>query len=143
MNTLATSRSLLMLLIVGLAALLLTAAACGGGNDDGGDSGGDDNGRVSFGVTMTENKFDPTEFTVAAGSTVTFNLANDGAAIHNMRIAGEDAKYNSDDDTVSDPDLVNGGETATLAWTAPDSPGEINFQCDIHPTDMLGLITVE
>jgi plastocyanin len=30
-----------------------------------------------------------------------------------------------------------------LDWTAPDEPGEVPFQCDFHPTDMLGIITVE
>jgi plastocyanin len=146
-----------MLLTLGLAALLLAAAACGGGDDD--DSGGDDGGKtatataeattpadggeVSFDVSMTDNKFDPAGFTVPAGATVTFNLTNDGAAIHAMRVSGEDNEYNTDDDAVSDPDLISGGGTGTLEWTAPDSSGEIKFQCDFHPTDMLGTITVE
>jgi plastocyanin len=134
-------RSLLIFLIPGLAALLLIAAACGGGDDD--DTGGDDGGAVSFDVTLTDNKFDPAEFTVPPGSSVTFNLTNNGAAMHNMRIAGEDGKYNSDDDAVSDPDLVNGGATATVEWTAPGSPGETKFQCDFHPTDGQGTITIE
>ena len=148
-------RSLLMLLTLGLSALLIAAAACGGGDDDddGGetatattpaDDGGDDNGgEVSFDVSMTDNKFDPAEFTVPSGATVTFNLTNDGAAIHAMRVAGEDNQYNTEDDAVSDPDIISGAGTGTLEWTAPDSPGEIKFQCDFHPTDMLGTITVE
>jgi plastocyanin len=92
---------------------------------------------------MGDNFFDPEGFTVPAGATVTFNLTNDGAAIHNMRIAGEDGDYNTDDDAVSDPDLVSPGDSAVLEWTAPGEPGDFAFQCDIHPTDMLGTITVE
>ncbi len=125
-----------------------------GGGDDGGqtptseptDNGGGDGGEVSFDIEMSDgppNKFEPTEFTVSTGAAVTFNLTNVGAAIHNMRIAGEDGEYNTGDDAVSDPDLISGGGTGTLEWTAPDSPGEIKFQCDFHPTDMKGTITVE
>jgi plastocyanin len=94
-------------------------------------------------VTMTDNKFDPAEFTVRAGDDVTFELSNEGVAIHNMRIAGEDGTYNTNDDTQSDPNLITGGGSATLEWTAPDAAGEIIFQCDFHPTDMKGTITVE
>lgn len=141
------------LLALALSALLVVSFACGGGDEDGGGTtaattpsgtgNGGDGDEVSFDVSMTDNAFDPTEFTVPAGATVTFSITNDGAAIHNMRIAGTDNEYNNDDDGVSDPDLVNGGDTATLEWTAPDESGEIDFQCDFHPTDMLGTITVE
>ncbi len=106
-----------------------TPAPTGGGNE--------------FVVTMGDNFFDPKEFTVSAGATVKFNITNGGSAIHNMRIAGEDNEYNSGDDAVSDPELMTGGTTGTLEWTAPGSPGVINFQCDFHPTDMKGTITVE
>lgn len=139
---------------------LLLVGACGGGDDDDdsngeatptpaetgpsdGDDDGGNGGEVSFDVSMGDNFFDPTEFTVGAGATVTFNLTNDGIAIHNMRIGGEDNEYNTDDDAVSDPELMTGGQTGTLVWTAPSEPGEYIFQCDFHPTDMLGTITVE
>lgn len=97
----------------------------------------------TFDVSMGDNFFEPDEFTVSAGSTITFNLTNDGVAIHNMRISGEDNEYTTGDDAVSDPDVVSGGQTATLTWTAPDSPGEIPFRCDFHPVDMVGTITVQ
>ena len=156
-QTMSLRRSLTILLTLGLAAALALFFACGGDDDDDGgdddetaaattpaDTGnGGDGEEVTFDVSMTDNAFDPGEFTVPAGATVTFNLTNDGAAIHNMRIAGEDGEYNSDDGGISDPDLVSGGDTATLDWTAPDEAGEIDFQCDFHPTDMLGTITVE
>jgi len=94
-------------------------------------------------ITMGDNFFDPDTFTVQAGASVTVNLTNEGTAIHNMRIAGPDASYNTGDDAVSDPQLVSAGQTATLTWDAPSEPGEIIFQCDFHPTDMKGTITVE
>jgi plastocyanin/heme-degrading monooxygenase HmoA len=94
-------------------------------------------------ISMGDNFFDPNEITVAAGSEVEIDLTNNGAAIHNMRIAGEDGEYNTDDDVVSDPEVISGGQTGTVVWTAPSSAGEIIFHCDFHPTDMIGTITVE
>jgi plastocyanin/heme-degrading monooxygenase HmoA len=94
-------------------------------------------------ISMGDNFFDPNEITVAAGSEVEIDLTNNGAAIHNMRIAGEDGQYNTDDDVVSDPEVISGGQTGTVVWTAPSSAGEIIFHCDFHPTDMIGTITVE
>jgi len=104
-----------------------TASGGGGGNS----------------VTMTDNKFDPTQLSVSAGASVTIQLTNKGTAIHNMRIAGPDGKFNSSDDAVSNPQLIPGGQTATLTWTAPTQAGDIIFQCDFHPTDMKGTITVK
>ncbi|HLB26035.1 MAG TPA: plastocyanin/azurin family copper-binding protein [Dehalococcoidia bacterium] len=95
-------------------------------------------------VSMQDNLFEPAELTVKAGESVTINLTNDGVAIHNMRIAGSDGSYQTDDDAVSDPAIVNAGGTATVSWTAPGTPGEVPFQCDFHVAlGMIGTITVE
>lgn len=94
-------------------------------------------------ISMGDNFFDPSELTLAAGETVTYSLTNDGSAIHNMRIAGADNQYDTDDDAVSDPDLFTAGTTGTIEWTVPDSPGTYDFRCDFHPTDMVGTITVQ
>jgi plastocyanin len=149
-------RGLVTLLALALSALLVLSFACGGGDDDDGDGtataaattpaatgNGGDGEEVTYDVSMTDNAFTPTEFTVPEGAIITFNLTNDGTAPHNMRIAGTDRDYNTDDDGISDPDLVNGGGTATLEWTAPGEAGEIKFQCDFHVPDMAGTITVE
>lgn len=107
---------------------------------------GDGNGVPSDGdiiVSMGDNFFDSDDITVAAGASVTFQLTNDGAAVHNMRIAGADDEYITDDDTVSDPGVFSAGDAGTLVWTAPDSPGELLFRCDFHPTVMTGTITVQ
>jgi len=95
-------------------------------------------------VSMKDNLFEPAELTVKAGEAVTINPTNDGVAVHNMRIAGADGNYNTDDDAVSDPEIVNAGGTAVVSWTAPDAPGEVPFQCDFHVSlGMVGTITVE
>jgi len=121
----------------------LLAYACGGGEGDVGSNGGNDGGPVSFDVTMGDNFYEPNEFTVKAGQKVTLNLKNDGAAVHNMRVAGADNEYNTDDDALSDPSQIPSGDTATLEWTAPDKAGEIDLRCEFHPTDSTGIIKVE
>ena len=125
--------------------IALLAYACGGGGSDdsgdNGDNGGD--GPVSFDVSTGDNFFEPKEFTVKTGQTVTFNLKNDGTAIHNMLVAGADNEYNTDDDALSDPSQLSSGETGTLEWTAPDKAGEIDLKCEFHPTDSIGIIKVE
>ncbi len=97
----------------------------------------------SLSVSLLDNKFGQDQLKIGVGATVTFAISNDGSATHNMRIAGPDGEYNNDDDAVSDPEIISGGGTATLAWTAPESPGEIPFQCDFHIAQMKGTITVE
>jgi plastocyanin len=107
---------------------------------DGGAAGGGAEGNIA--TSMGDNFFDSNEVSVAAGAVVTFDLVNEGIAIHNMRIAGSDGEYNTEDDTISDPELFTPGDTGTLEWTAPDQAGEIIFRCDFHPIDMIGTITV-
>lgn len=148
---------LVTLLALALSLLLVASFACGGGDDD--DSGGDDgttaattpadNGNgggdgeeMTFDVEMTDEEYIPSDFLVATGAQVTLNLTNAGTAIHNVRIAGEDGEYNTGDDAVSVPDLVNPGDTAVVEWTAPDEAGDYKYQCDIHP-NLGGTITVE
>ena len=91
---------------------------------------------------MGDSFFEPKEIAVQVGQDVTFDLGNDGALPHNMRIAGPDGKYNTSDDIVSSPDVVLGNQNATLEWQGAASPGSIPFQCDIHPGVMAGTITV-
>jgi plastocyanin len=115
---------------------------------DGGTPSPDGDGAGPIAVTMTDNSFDPKEITVSAGSPVTFDITNDGGAIHNMHIAGPDGDYTEDfceggADPCSDPNRVRGGETATLTWEVPGSPGEVDFRCDFHPQQMTGKITIE
>ena len=124
-----------------LAALVaLLAYACGGG-DNGGTGG--NGGPSTFSVTMGDNFYEPNEFPVKAGQKITINLKNEGAAIHNMRVAGADNKYNNEDDAVSDPENISPGDSGKLEWTAPGKAGVINLRCDIHPTDSTGTIIVE
>jgi plastocyanin/mono/diheme cytochrome c family protein len=97
-------------------------------------------------ITMGDNFFNlngqhnPT-LSVKAGDSVTVQLTNSGTQAHNMRSAGADAKLDSDDDGVSDPDLISGGGTGSLTISFAE-PGTYPYRCDFHPDLMKGEITV-
>lgn len=135
-------------------AITFVGAFAATGDDDGGEpavsetpaespTAAPTGGGGAIAVSMGDNFFDPNEITVDTGASLKFDLTNEGTAIHNMRIAGPDGTYNTGDDAASDPQLISGGQTGTLSWDAPSEPGEILFQCDFHPTDMKGTITVQ
>ena len=135
-----------------LSIALLTAACSSGGGDGDGETpaadetladGTDNAGPVSFDISLGDNFFEANEFTLSPGQEVTFNITNNGSAVHNMRVDGGDGEYDTDDDTVSDPDLFQADDTGTLVWTAPGETGAIIFRCDFHPTEMTGAISLE
>jgi plastocyanin len=98
-------------------------------------------------VTMGDNFFEfngvqnPT-FVMTAGDTVIMNLANQGLAIHNMRTAGADGHYSTQDDHMSDPMIISASSAATIEISF-DHPGTYRYRCDFHPADMHGAIVVE
>lgn len=86
----------------------------------------------------TDNKFSQTSFTIKAGQSYTLNLKNDGQAIHNwhvLNVKGADGK------DITTP-LLDGGKSESVTFTIT-KPGTYNFQCDVHPTEMKGTITVQ
>jgi plastocyanin len=93
---------------------------------------------LSFNEVMTDNKYSVTTMTSKAGQQVTVNLKNNGQAIHNYHItdvkddAGKDIK-----DT-----QVEAGKSDVLTFTV-SKPGTYHFQCDFHPADMKGTITLQ
>ncbi|MCH8814481.1 MAG: c-type cytochrome [Chloroflexi bacterium] len=122
-----------------------TAGAGGDGNGDG------DAATVvavagSADVSMGDNFFEvdgetnPT-LEVGVGESITFEVVNNGVAIHNMRIAGVDNEYDSEDDFVSVPDFFAADDKGTLTFTF-DEAGTFNYRCDFHQTEMLGQISV-
>jgi mono/diheme cytochrome c family protein/plastocyanin len=78
---------------------------------------------------------------IALGQTVTVQLTNSGTQPHNMRTTGADAEFGTDDDAVSDPDLIAGGGTGTIAVSFAEA-GTYEYQCEFHPDQMQGEITV-
>ncbi|HEU4759012.1 MAG TPA: cupredoxin domain-containing protein, partial [Dehalococcoidia bacterium] len=92
-------------------------------------------------LTAADNFYDPAQLQVAAGQRFRITLTNTGTFVHNLRIAGPDGQFRTDDDLISSTD-VKGGETGELVGQI-DTPGDYPFQDDFHPTEMKGTITVQ
>ena len=132
-----------LLVIAGLMAVVLLAAACGGGGETGDSTPTTPAGSKTFDVSMGDNFFDPKEFKIGPGDTVTFNLTNGGALPHHMRVAGADNQFNTPDDAATAEQLILPGQSSSVTWTAPQEAGEYQIRCDIHPADMTGTVTIE
>ncbi len=85
----------------------------------------------------TDNKFSSTTYTVEANKPIVIPIKNQGAALHNMHIL--DAKDTNGQDFKTD--LLPPGGSANLSFSIAEA-GTYNFQCDVHPTEMKGTITV-
>ncbi len=93
-------------------------------------------------TAVIDNAFTLNNLSAPLNETTTIEIVNEGTAIHNMRIAGPDGEFNTADDTVSDPELISGGDTGFVEFT-PTLAGTYTFQCDFHPTEQGGVIVVE
>jgi len=157
------SRLLLSPVLVGIALLATgtVAAACGGGEEGGttatpratavgtpratgtpapgAAATPDAQGVIE--IQMGDNFNKPNKLSVEAGQAVTLRFTNKGQAIHNARLAGADNGYNTGDDVVTEPNMIQPGESAELAFKL-DKPGVYNFKCDFHP-EATGQITVQ
>jgi plastocyanin len=84
---------------------------------------------------------------VPAGEEVTFQLVNEGSAIHNMHVAGQgtydtDFCAPGDDDPCSDPNQIRGGGTGSITILIAE-PGTYDFRCDFHAAQMTGSLEVQ
>jgi plastocyanin len=86
--------------------------------------------------------FDPDSISINADERVRFDVTNTGSVSHNLRIAGLDQEYNTDDDSVSEPVIITPGETGTLVEEIEEA-GTYAFRCDIHPQVQFGTLTVD
>jgi plastocyanin len=95
---------------------------------------------VELDLGATNEGFDPAELRVEAGARFRITLTANDAFIHNVRIAGPDGEYNTDDDLTTDDDAEDGG-TATLTGEI-DEAGTYEFRDDFHP-ELTGTLIVE
>lgn len=93
---------------------------------------------TSLGETTTDDKYSKTSFNVPAGQAITLTQTNDGSAIHNWHVL--DAK--DDSGSTITTQLTQPGQKSTVTFTI-SAPGTYHFQCDVHPTEMTGTITVQ
>lgn len=105
-------------------------------------------------VAATDNlAFEPAEFSVAAGETVTFRIVNQGSLVHDFTL-GDQATQDEHEAEMSEggmahdqPNVVTlpAGETVELTWTFPDS-GTVLIGCHQpghYAAGMKGEVTVE
>jgi len=129
-------------LALALGAVLLVAVACGSGSSGKAIRITPAGAGATLDITVGDNFYKPNEFRVQAGQRVTLNVTNEGQAVHTVRLAGPDNRYETDDDTMADPEMIKPGQTVSLVWTAPNQTGVYNFRCDYHPEET-GTIAVE
>lgn len=95
-------------------------------------------GATALTETATDNKYSDTKYTVKAGTPVTLTVQNKGQAVHNWHLL--DAKDDSGKEIKTD--LDEPGKTSSVTFTI-SKPGTYKFQCDVHPSDMTGTLTVQ
>jgi len=97
-------------------------------------------GRV-VSISISEVKFSPNRWGVALDEPVTIRVTNNDSQQHNLRIAGLDGEYETQDDAVTDPEALQPGASGELTF-APQVSGNYTFRCDFHPASMGGQIEV-
>jgi plastocyanin len=118
----------------------LTFAACGGDDDETSETSAETTTAAAgaggtVDISETEFKLDPADPTVAAG-TVTFNISNDGATVHNLEVEGNGVEEVSDD--------LEPGSSGKL--TVDLEPGTYELYCaigDHADQGMEGTLTVQ
>ncbi len=92
-------------------------------------------------VEVKDIKFAPNKLTLQVGDSITIRVINADTPDHNLRIAGLDGQWVTDDDAVTLPDTIAAGESGELNF-APLIPGNYTFRCDFHPGSMGGQVVV-
>jgi len=126
-----------MALLLAMALALLAAAACGGDSFSLPTPG--PGGETIIRIDMGDNFFSPNAITIQTGQKYILELRNRGKAPHNLRIAGPDLKFDTDDDIASE--LIDGGKRGTLALEMT-TDGTFPFRCDPHAVEMEGTLNV-
>lgn len=89
-------------------------------------------------ITATDNKFDKTALTVKANAEASVTLQNEGSAVHNWRVKGVTSKDGKDIKS----ELIGGGKSETVTFII-EKPGKYDYDCEVHPTEMKGTLTVQ
>jgi plastocyanin len=84
----------------------------------------------------------PNHWSMTLGETVTIKVTNSDTQEHNLRLAGLDGQYDTDDDALTSPSPIPPGESGELTFV-PQVAGSYTFRCDFHPDSMGGQIDVQ
>jgi plastocyanin len=95
---------------------------------------------VTIQLVAKDIAFDKKTITVPAGAQVTIDFDNKDSGIpHNFSLY-ETSKAEKE---LFDGKIITGPSTITYTFTAPSTPGEYFFRCDVHPTVMTGTFVVK
>jgi hypothetical protein len=125
------------LLLAMTLALLVAAAACGSESSSLPTPG--PGGETVIRIVMRDNSFSPSAITIEVNKKYILELRNRGKETHNLRIAGPDGEFDTDDDIASEP--ISGGKTGSLALEMTVA-GTFPFRSDLQAVEMKGTLTV-
>ena len=90
-------------------------------------------------LAVEGNLFVDNHLAVPLAESVVIRLTNNDTVPHNLRLAGTDGEWDTEDDAVTTPEQIDGGGVGELTF-APQVDGYYTFRCDFHPTTMGGRI---
>ena len=93
---------------------------------------------VTVNISSLNYRFDKSNISVPAGANVTIVYENKEAVPHNVAIYTTPAATQ----VIFKGEVITGPKTITYNFTAPTTPGDYFFRCDVHPTVMTGTFTV-
>jgi plastocyanin len=97
-------------------------------------------GEVTIDLVARNIQFDKATITVPAGARVTIDFDNQDKGIpHNFALY----KTSAAQDVLFDGEIITGVKQIAYTFTAPATPGEYFFRCDVHPTQMTGTFVVK
>ncbi len=94
---------------------------------------------VTVGLIAKNIAFNTSTITVPAGANVTVDFDNEDSGIpHNFAVYDTPAAQNA----IFTGQIITGPATIKYTFTAPSTPGNYFFRCDVHPTIMTGTFVV-
>jgi plastocyanin len=132
--------------VTALVLLALGLAACGGSSPAATTTPGGAITTTPGGQNVTVDlvakniAFDKSTITVPVGAQVTINFDNQDSGIpHNFSVYTDSSAKT----VIYQGAIVTGPKQTTYTFTAPATPGNYFFRCDVHPTKMTGTFVVQ
>ena len=92
-------------------------------------------------IVIGDGAFQNNNVEIPLGEPVVIRVTNSDTVTHNLRIAGLDGQFETEDDAVTDPQAIPASESGELTF-APPVAGSYTFRCDFHEAFMGGQIVV-
>ena len=120
-------------------AVATTAASPAAGGATPALGGGAASGPQTVTEVTTDDKFSVTAINVKVGQPLTITVQNKGAAIHNWALTDAAGKAAASGQNATQLVQPNQTDSITLTFT---KAGTFDYQCQVHPTEMTGKVTV-